>query len=146
MNLERKSTNYDGARKPVMSFPLLIAIVIAERRAQRSTEAWYWLVVIVLRAAATNLADLARHTFEWPYLRVIAGLTGLQMAAVLPVAPRLIRAGDGADGRPAANGYSGIAVARPAGKISAFARYGNNLVHLAQDVLRRHQAKVVLAA
>jgi uncharacterized membrane-anchored protein len=91
----------------VMSFT---ALVFAERRTQRSTQAWYWAVVIVLRAAATNLADLATHTFAWSYPRVIAGLTVLQILTVLPVAPRLIQTGKSRAGRPAANGWYWLAL------------------------------------
>jgi uncharacterized membrane-anchored protein len=66
-------------------FALLIK---GERRSTRATQAWYWTAVIVLRAGATNLADLATHTFEWPYWRVIFGLTVIQMLVVWPVVPR----------------------------------------------------------
>ena len=69
---------------------IFTALLIAEKRSTFVTEAWYWSVVIVLRAAATNLADLATHTFGWPYLRVILGLTVTQMLVVWPVLPRQV--------------------------------------------------------
>jgi uncharacterized membrane-anchored protein len=62
-------------------------------------------VVIVLRTAATNLADLATHTWEWPYAWVIASLEALQVLFILPALPRLAAAGDERDGRPATDGW-----------------------------------------
>ncbi|MBB5055414.1 putative membrane-anchored protein [Granulicella aggregans] len=83
-------------------FALLVG---GERRSTRATQAWYWTVVIVLRAAATNLADLATHTFEWPYVRVILGLTVLQILVIWPVLPRsLLPEGDPTN-RPATTGW-----------------------------------------
>jgi uncharacterized membrane-anchored protein len=92
-------------------FPLAIifaALVAGERHSVRTTEAWYWAVVIVLRTAATNIADLATHTFEWPYPWVILGLTVIQALVILPVLPRLVQSGsDLLDGlrRTAGTGY-----------------------------------------
>ncbi|WP_317890989.1 COG4705 family protein [Granulicella arctica] len=84
------------------TFALLVA---GERRSTRATQAWYWIVVIVLRATATNLADLATHTFEWPYVRVILGLVVLQILVVWPVLPRpFLPAGDPTN-RPATTGW-----------------------------------------
>lgn len=81
------------------------ALLYGERRSARATDAWYWAVVIVLRMAATNLADLATHTFEWPYPTVILGLAVIQAAVVVPVLPRLLATGSDRNGRPAANGW-----------------------------------------
>ena len=82
---------------------IFAALLYGERRSASSTEAWYWAVVIVLRAAATNLADLATHTFEWPYPTIIFGMSILQTLVVLPVTPRLRASADDAQDRPAAN-------------------------------------------
>jgi uncharacterized membrane-anchored protein len=82
---------------------IFAALVFGERQSARATQVWYWAVVIVLRAAATNLADLATHTFEWPYPRVILGLAVIQALVVWPVLPRLIAAGTEPTGRPATN-------------------------------------------
>jgi len=63
-------------------FPLAIifaALIAGERRSARTTQVWYWAVVIVLRTAATNVADLATHTFGWPYPWVIASLAMIQV-------------------------------------------------------------------
>ncbi|WP_263384592.1 COG4705 family protein [Granulicella arctica] len=81
------------------------ALVFGERQSARATEAWYWAVVIVLRAGATNLADLATHTFEWPYPSVILGLAVLQTLVVWPVLPRLLAAGTNEMGRPATSAW-----------------------------------------
>ena len=81
------------------------ALLFGERRSARATDAWYWAVVIVLRMAATNLADLATHTFEWPYPAVILGLAVIQAAVVFPVLPRLFVTGSELNRRPAANGW-----------------------------------------
>lgn len=86
------------------------ALVLGERLFTRATQAWYWAIVIVLRAAATNLADLATHTLEWPYLSVILGLTVLQGLVVWPVLPRLLAAGTKETGRPATNGWYWLAL------------------------------------
>jgi uncharacterized membrane-anchored protein len=81
------------------------ALLFGERSSVRATQAWYWAVVIVLRAAATNLADLATHTFEWPYPRVIVALAVFQALVVLPVLPRLLQAESDQAGRPATNSW-----------------------------------------
>src|SRR5262249_19235289 len=49
---------------------LFFVILWMERRAKVATEAYYWLAVIVLRTAATNLADLATHDLRIPYVVV----------------------------------------------------------------------------
>ena len=89
-------------------FPLAIifaALIAGERRSARTTQVWYWAVVIVLRTAATNVADLATHTFGWPYPWVIASLAMIQVLVILPVSLRLSAAGTDRAGRPAADGW-----------------------------------------
>jgi uncharacterized membrane-anchored protein len=89
-------------------FPLaaiFAALVIGEHYSVHFAEAWYWTVVIVLRTAATNIADLATHTFAWPYPRVILGLTVIQALVILPVLPRLVQSGSDQAGRPATDGW-----------------------------------------
>lgn len=81
------------------------ALIAGERRSALSTEAWYWSVVIVLRTAATNLADLATHTLQWPYAWVIAALEMLQVLVILPVPPRLRVKGSEHSSRPATDGW-----------------------------------------
>jgi len=58
--------------------PLAVAFLIilwAERRARITTEAYYWLAIIVLRTAATNLADLCTHDLNLGYPATELGLT-----------------------------------------------------------------------
>ncbi len=82
---------------------ILAALLYGERRSASATEAWYWAVVIVLRAAATNVADLLTHTFDWPYTTTIFGMSLLQVLFVLPVLPRRRDPADDGRGRPAAD-------------------------------------------
>jgi uncharacterized membrane-anchored protein len=66
-------------------FPILgvfVALVFVEKRA-RASEGWYWTMVIVVRTAATNAADLLTHTFQLDYSWVIAALQALQVLVVL---------------------------------------------------------------
>jgi uncharacterized membrane-anchored protein len=94
-------------------FPLAVifaALVVGEHHIAHFTEAWYWAVVIVLRTAATNIADLATHTFEWPYPRVILGLTVIQALVILPVLPRLVQSGNDRTGRPATDSWYWISL------------------------------------
>jgi uncharacterized membrane-anchored protein len=65
--------------------PLAVAfflIVWAERRSRIATEAYYWLAIIVVRTAATNLADLATHDFGLGYPATDMALTALLLAVV----------------------------------------------------------------
>jgi uncharacterized membrane-anchored protein len=94
-------------------FPLGVifaALVVSEHRFAHFTEAWYWAVVIVLRTAATNIADLATHTFEWPYPGVILGLAVIQALLILPVLPRLVQSNSDRGGRPATDGWYWISL------------------------------------
>jgi len=54
---------------------LFLLILWAERRARIPTEAYYWLAIIVLRTAATNLADLCTHDLKLGYRASGIGLT-----------------------------------------------------------------------
>jgi uncharacterized membrane-anchored protein len=56
---------------------LFLIILGAERRARTATEAYYWLAIIVLRTAATNLADLGTHDLKLGYGAIESGLTVL---------------------------------------------------------------------
>ena len=79
-------------------------LLLGERRSAVQTTAWYWTVVIVLRTAATNLADLATHTFSVPYLKVLLGLAALQALAVWLVPRQLIPEDTDMPRRPATYG------------------------------------------
>lgn len=53
---------------------LFAAILLLERRARRTTEAYYWLAIVVVRTAATNLADLGTHDLRLGDAWVLGGL------------------------------------------------------------------------
>ena len=61
---------------------IFLAIFWAETRSGRPTELYYWLAIIVLRTAATNLADLGTHDLRLNYAVIEAGLTALLVALV----------------------------------------------------------------
>jgi uncharacterized membrane-anchored protein len=81
---------------------LFLIILWAERRARVATEAYYWLAIIVLRTAATNLADLGTHDLKLGYGVIETGLTVLLILVLLvdrgPIAG--IAAADGPQGEP----------------------------------------------
>jgi uncharacterized membrane-anchored protein len=83
---------------------ILAAVLFAQKHAPAS-EAWYWAVVIVVRTAATNLADLATHTFHLDYSWVIAALEALQVLVVLPAATRANGSWRGHYPKPVADGW-----------------------------------------
>jgi len=80
-------------------------LVVGERRSGRASEGWYWATIIVLRTAATNLADLATHTFHIEYAWVIAGLEAVQVLAVLLIMPRPVVRDRQVAVRPIADGW-----------------------------------------
>ncbi len=61
-------------------FPLALlfaATLLLERRATFSTEAFYWLAIVTLRTAATNLGDLLTEDLRLSYPMVSAALAVL---------------------------------------------------------------------
>lgn len=71
-------------------FPLaiiFIAILLIERRVAATTQLFYWLAIITLRTAATNLADLANHDLKLGDGLVIASLAVL-LAVLVAIAHR----------------------------------------------------------
>jgi uncharacterized membrane-anchored protein len=62
---------------------LFSAILWAERHAKTATEAYYWLAIIVVRTAATNLADLGTHDLRLGYGLIEPGLTALMIVILL---------------------------------------------------------------
>jgi uncharacterized membrane-anchored protein len=78
---------------------VFLGIVWGERHAHRATEAFYWLAIIVLRTAATNLADLMTHDLRLGYPLALAALTALIVAILLFVWRRDGAAPASADGR-----------------------------------------------
>ena len=49
-------------------------ILLAERRLRTATETYYWLAIVTLRTAATNLGDLLTHDFHIAYPEAMLGL------------------------------------------------------------------------
>jgi uncharacterized membrane-anchored protein len=93
--------------------PLAVVFVllrVGERRAGRPSEAWYWAVILTLRTAATNIADLLTHGFHMPYPWAIALLQVAQVLAVLPLPPRVVPSPGMPGVRPIANGWYWLAM------------------------------------
>jgi uncharacterized membrane-anchored protein len=73
-----------GHMRGLLPLAALFSIILwAERRAKLPTEAYYWLAVIVVRTAATNLADLATRDLKLGYGLVESGLTALLIVILL---------------------------------------------------------------
>src|SRR5579872_1798753 len=62
---------------------LFLMILWAERRSRIATELYYWLAIIVLRTAATNLADLGTHDLKLGYYLCMGLLAALMVAMLL---------------------------------------------------------------
>jgi uncharacterized membrane-anchored protein len=62
---------------------VFLAILWFEGRVRTATEAYYWLAIIVIRTAATNLADLLTHDLKLGYAVIEPGLTLLLIVLVL---------------------------------------------------------------
>jgi uncharacterized membrane-anchored protein len=68
----------------LLPFAVIFAFILwTEQRSQRTTELYYWLAIIVLRTAATNLADLSTHDLKLGYIVVVLGLAGLMIFVLL---------------------------------------------------------------
>jgi uncharacterized membrane-anchored protein len=44
---------------------LAAGVFLLERRDSRPRELWYWLVIIIIRTGATNIADYLKHQIPW---------------------------------------------------------------------------------
>ena len=62
---------------------VFLAIVWVEKRSKITTEAYYWLAIIVLRTGATNLADLGTHDLKLGYLLFMGLLVALMIMMML---------------------------------------------------------------
>ena len=67
---------------------LSTGLLTAERRVARTSEAWYRTAIILLRTAATNIADLLTQDFALAYPWVLTGLQSVLILAVLPIRQR----------------------------------------------------------
>jgi uncharacterized membrane-anchored protein len=70
---------------------ICIAAVLFHRRAAARTEAGYWLAIVAMRAAATNLADIFTHDLALGYSLSSVLLAGLTLLAARYAAPDLSR-------------------------------------------------------
>jgi uncharacterized membrane-anchored protein len=73
-----------GHSRGLLPLALLFSLILwAESRTKTATIAYYWLAIIVVRTAATNLADLGAHDFRLPYEVFEAGLLALLIVFLL---------------------------------------------------------------
>lgn len=81
--------------------PLAIAflvILLAERFSGYTTEAFYWLAILTLRTAATNLGDFGTHDLKLSPPLLIAGLALLLV--IVWLFDRIRRSGETEEDRP----------------------------------------------
>jgi uncharacterized membrane-anchored protein len=73
-----------GHTRGLLPFALIFGVILwVERRGKRATELWYWLAIIVVRTAATNLADLGTHDLKLGYIAVELGLAAFMILVLL---------------------------------------------------------------
>ena len=73
-----------GHTRGLLPLALIFGVILwAEARSKRATELYYWLAIIALRTAATNLADLATHDLKLGYIAVEAGLACAMILVLL---------------------------------------------------------------
>jgi len=65
---------------PILAL-ILVALLLIERRDRSAHEAYYWSAIVVIRTAATNLADLAISDMQLPWRSVMAGLAVFLVAS-----------------------------------------------------------------
>jgi uncharacterized membrane-anchored protein len=69
-----------GHTKGLLPLALIFGVILwLESRSKRPTELYYWLAIITLRTAATNLADLATHDLKLGYIAVEVGLAAFMI-------------------------------------------------------------------
>ncbi len=80
-----------GHWRGLLPLGLLFALILRGGRTGRlGAEAAYWLAVVVIRAAATNLADLATHDWRLSNPALVTGLAALlAIAAARPRHPTM---------------------------------------------------------
>ena len=117
----------DYAGIPVLLL-MFAAILFTERRARMPDTLYYWLAIIVLRTAATNLADLSTLQLELDYETVVAGLAVL--LAVILWLGRLRRAIVTAAGGLSVDGVYWIAMLTAATLGTALGDFGSHTLSL----------------
>ncbi len=83
---------------------LFALVLVGERRRGFAGEAWYWLAIVLLRTAATNLGDLATHDFHADPVLAMVCLVAVLAGFVAAGRRVLVSAADGVV-RPAADGW-----------------------------------------
>jgi uncharacterized membrane-anchored protein len=69
-----------GHTRGLLPLALIFGFILwAEARSKSATELYYWMAIIALRTAATNLADLATHDLKLGYVAVELSLAGLMI-------------------------------------------------------------------
>jgi uncharacterized membrane-anchored protein len=126
--------DYKGLPVLVLMFA---GIMVAEQRARVARTLYYWLAIIVLRTAATNLADLSTLQLELDYETVIVGLAVLLI--LIRLAGRLLPARDGRDllpsGIPSTDAVYWLAMLTAATLGTALGDYGSHTLTLHVSVV-----------
>ncbi len=122
---------------PVLAL-MFVAIVVAERRARMPSTLYYWLAIIVMRTAATNLADLATLQAELDYESTIAVLAAMLVLILLArrwIASPADRAAARAAGVPSTSGLYWLGMLAAATLGTALGDYGSHTLTLHVSVL-----------
>ena len=77
---------------------LFAGVLLLERRARPGNQTYYWFAIVILRTAATNLADLATHDLKLGYVPVIAALAAM-LVILLAVSAKSVSSVPTTDGR-----------------------------------------------
>ncbi len=118
----------DASGLPYLAI-LFAAILLAERWVRVSGTVFYWLAIIVMRTAATNLADLATLQAELDYTSTIAVLAVLLIAILRGF--RLIRRATGpVAGIPSTGAGYWLAMLAAATLGTALGDYGSHTLTL----------------
>ncbi|WP_206239638.1 COG4705 family protein [Novosphingobium terrae] len=83
---------------------LAAVVFVAEKRDAAPRLLYYWLVIVIIRTGATNIADYERHHIRWPELLVCLGL-----AAIIAVFGALSLKGKSAQGDDTTLPSTGVA-------------------------------------
>lgn len=72
---------------------ICIVVVLYDRRVAARSEAGYWVAIVVMRAAATNLADIITHDLAMNYTLASVLLAGLTLVTARSTRPDPVRGG-----------------------------------------------------
>jgi uncharacterized membrane-anchored protein len=68
---------------PLILAVLFLVVLCGEHMSRFGGEIYYWLAIVVARAAATDLADFATHQLKLDYLLVAGGLVALLIVVLI---------------------------------------------------------------